>query len=172
MAGFSSARYRCGRLAVAGLMLLGAAGSAGSAHARPLRGPVMRAERRVARVEALIERELGRPSARQRPQAAAPAKAAPAAAATAPTAATATAGSGSPASATSPALAPSGAPAKPLAAPAAGGVAKAAFDAPTPAADGTFSVLVRPEGDAAPPASAGQPAQAGEPLRFPDSSAP
>lgn len=159
-------------MAAAGLAVAILVGAAGPAEARPVRGPVMRAERRVARAQAVLERELARPTDRSR---VAERTAGPGRAAATPTPA---AQPDAPAKA----AAASAAPAKPLPAPARGGVAKATFESPAPtpaavgdaapatgepAADGTFSVLVRPEGDAG-----AKPAQAGEPLRFPDSSTP
>jgi len=134
-----------------------------NAEARP-RGPVMRAERRLARAEAGLDREEARTRAAQRAgevrreaEAARPAPATP-----------------RPATAARPALPPS----RPRAAePTPAQVAPAAFEDPVPpgparaapsvtrpgepAEDGTYSVLVRPE-------AAAQPA----PLAFPDASTP
>jgi hypothetical protein len=161
----------------------------GLAEARPVRGPVMRVERRVARVQAMLERERERAQAPARPRVADARRDA----ATAGTAAVdrPRPASGTPTAAPPAAAAASGAhvaaPAKPPAA-SAPGVARAGYEAPVPtpaseaasrapsvpgepAADGTFSVLVQPQG-AAPTSLPSAGGQAGEPLRFPDASTP
>jgi len=140
------------------------------AEARPLRGPLMRAERRMARAQAVIERErvvapravsatapvprvaTGSEAAAGSPPA--PNNAVKSAAPTGPRAAAPER------AAPQPEVARAGyeAPVRPL--PAAGGSSAAA----EPAADGTVSVLVRPDAP-----RADQPA---EPLRFPSASAP
>lgn len=181
----------CGRLqrwpgATLGAALVLIIGVAGSVEARPVRGPVLRVERRLARVQALLERERTQVPARprmadvRRDPATGDAAAAekPRSPAGAPTAAP-------PAATTTPA-AQAAAPAKPPVT-TAPGVARAAYEAPVPtpadeggaapasrgepAADGTYSVLVQPEGAAAKAASDGG-TQAGSPLRFPDASTP
>ena len=177
MAGLGSGLFLRRGITAAGLAAAMVVGASGAADARPVRGPLMRAERRVARAQAVLERELARPQDRPR---AAERIAAQARDAASPTPA---AKPDAPAKA---AAAPA-APANPLALPARGGVAQATFEAPAatlaptpaaasdaanaaalePAADGTISVLVRPEGEAG-----AKPAQAGEPLRFPDPSTP
>lgn len=169
MTGLGSGVFLRRGISAAGLAAAMVVGASGAADARPVRGPLMRAERRVARAQAVLERELARPQDRPR---AAERIAAQARDAASPTPA---AKPDAPAKA---AAAPA-APAKPLPLPARGGVAQATFEAPAatlaptpaaarePAADGTYSVLVRPEGDAG-----AKPAQAGQPLRFPDPSTP
>ena len=177
----------CGRVqrrpgAALGAALVLTIGFAGSAEARPVRGPVLRAERRLARAQALLERERTQVPSRPRmadlrrdpatgDTAAAEKPGAPTAA---PPAATTTPGT------------QAAAPAKPPVT-TAPGVARAAYEAPVPtpadkggaapasrgepAADGTYSVLVQPEGATAKaPSDAGT--QAGSPLRFPDASKP
>ncbi len=122
-----------------------------TAEARPLRGPLLRAERRLARAEAALEREAA--SLPRNPKPAEPPKAAtPKPQAAAP----------KPQAASRPEVARTGyeAPVRPVPTPVAGTSSAAA----EPAADGTVSVLVRPEAT-----KADQPA---EPLRFPDASAP
>lgn len=129
-----------------------------TAEARPLRGPLLRAERRLARAEAALEREAA--SLPRNPKPAEPPKAAtprPQAAARKPQPA-----APRPQAASQPEVARTGyeAPVRPVPTPVAGTSSAAA----EPAADGTVSVLVRPEAT-----KADQPA---EPLRFPDASAP
>ena len=154
MKGLGSGMFLRRGISAAGLAAAMVVGASGAADARPVRGPLMRAERRVARAQAVLERELARPQDRPR---AAERIAAQARDAASPTPA---AKPDAPAKA---AAAPA-APAKQLDLPARGGVAQATFEslAPTPAAasdaaggavrepaaDGTYSVLVRPEGDA------------------------
>lgn len=114
------------------------------AEARPLRGPLLRAERRVIRAEAALEREAARAANRPRGverTAAAETAAAPPAKPLPPAGPT-------PANPVTPAAA----------------VMPAAVEAPgEPAADGTVSVLVRPESAAKSPP---------EPLRFPGGQTP
>lgn len=176
------------RSAVARVALVAAAcvAGAGVAEARPVRGPVARAERRVFRAQMALERELARPLGRVRvievpvypvlpggmPGAVAEGVLPPVAASPA-------------AQPVVPAPAPGQAAVRPPVPPAAGGapaaqagVARTAFEAPLPepvaapqpepAADGTVSVLVRPE---AQPAGS-PPARAAEPLLFPGASQP
>lgn len=163
------ADFRCGTVAracVLGCLCIVVASASGSAEARPLRGPVMRAERRVARAEAALERELGRPPERPRTAALA---------AEARRAQTATRNPASPAPPRAP-QARSAAPAPTPAPQSRDEVARAAFESPAqpgrradePAEDGTYSVLVRP--DAASEKADGP--RQGEPLRFPDAQSP
>lgn len=169
------------------LFSAGFAGVAGVAEARPIRGPVARAERRVWRAQMALERELTRPVGRARvievpaypvlpgavpavgPQVIVPpAVPAPAAQAVvpAPVPTQAAVRPPVPPTAATPPLAPTG-------------VARTAFEAPlpepvatptpaalpAPAADGTVSVLVRPE--AAPTGAPPAQERSGEPLLFP-----
>jgi hypothetical protein len=143
----------------------------GIAEARPVRGPVARAERRVWRAQMALERELTRPLGRGR-VIEAPAD---------PRAPGGMAGSATEAVVPSAAAAPRArtiAPTPAAAAPTGAGVARTAFEGPLPepiavpesaaaaepAADGTVSVLVRP--------AESQPARAAEPLLFPGASQP
>ena len=186
----------CGRLqrwpgAALGAALVLIIGFAGSVEARPVRGPVLRAERRLARVQALLEREQTQVPARprmadmRRDPATGDAAAAetPRSPAGVPTAA--------PPGATTTPGTQATAPAKPPVT-TAPGVARAAYEAPVPtpadengaapasrgepAADGTYSVLVQPQEAAAQEAAAKSSSdagpQAGSPLRFPDASTP
>lgn len=132
-----------------GLAMATVLGTAAVAEARPVRGPVVRAERRIARALAALDRERAQASARA--QAAAEAK---------PAAPTAAAGAGDVARTAYEAPVPK------QAAAIAGSAASR-----EPAADGTVSVLVQP-GAAAPTPAASSTAQPGEPLRFPDASTP
>jgi len=159
--------------AAIGLAMATVVGMAGAVEARPVRGPVVRAERRIARALAALDRERAQASARG--QAVPPAQPAAAAQAAAP------------AKPASPTLAAAEAkPTAPTAADGARDVARTAYEAPAPkpagsiagsaasrepAADGTVSVLVQPGADAPTPA-ANSAAQPGEPLRFPDASTP
>lgn len=123
-----------------------------AAQARPLRGPLLRAERRLARAQAALDREAAPASnVAKVPKPAEP----PKAAASSPRAA-------APSQAASSGVTRTGyeAPVRPVPTPA----FAAASPAAEPAADGTVSVLVRPETP-----KADQPV---EPLRFPDASAP
>ena len=178
----------CGRLhrgldAALGAALVLIIGLPGQVEARPVRGPVLRAERRLARAQALLERERTQVPARPRPADARRDQATgDTAAAEKPRVPTAAA---EPAATTAPGTR-AAAPAKP-AATAAPGVARAAYEAPVPtpadeggaapasrgepAADGTYSVLV-PAPAAAAKASSDAGTQAGSPLRFPDASKP
>lgn len=126
-----------------GFMVFMAIGLA-PAEARPLRVPLLRAERRVIRAEAALEREAARAANRPRGverTAAAETAPAPPAKPLPPTGPT-------PANPVTPAAA----------------VTPAAVEAPgEPAADGTVSVLVRPESAAK---------SAPEPLRFPGGQTP
>ncbi|MEI6241095.1 MAG: hypothetical protein WCR51_11940 [Planctomycetia bacterium] len=158
MAGLRDGRSVCRDLAAIGLALACVSGFSSVVDARPPRGPIMRAERRVARAQAALDRELVKPPARPRVlerMAEAGRDTAGSAQATNPR--------GDVARTAYEAQVPT------PAAPAAGDAAPPA--AREPAADGTYSVLVRPEGAPATPATAA-PAQAGEPLRFPDASTP
>jgi hypothetical protein len=165
--------------AAIGLAMASVVGMSGAVEARPVRGPVVRAERRIARALAALDRERAQASARA--QAAGPAQAASQAKPTQPTQAAALAKPASPTQAAAEAK-----PAAPTAAAGAGDVARTAYEAPVPkkaaaiagsaanrepAADGTVSVLVQP-GAAAPTPAASSTAQPGEPLRFPDASTP
>jgi hypothetical protein len=171
--------------AAIGLAMASVVGMSGAVEARPVRGPVVRAERRIARALAALDRERAQASARA--QAAGPAQAASQAKPTQPTQAagpTQAAALAKPASPTQ--AAAEAKPAAPTAAAGAGDVARTAYEAPVPkqaaaiagsaasrepAADGTVSVLVQP-GAAAPTPAASSAAQPGEPLRFPDASTP
>jgi hypothetical protein len=171
--------------AAIGLAMASVVGMSGAVEARPVRGPVVRAERRIARALAALDRERAQASARA--QAAGPAQAASQAKPTQPTQAagpTQAAALAKPASPTQ--AAAEAKPAAPTAAAGAGDVARTAYEAPVPkqaaaiagsaanrepAADGTVSVLVQP-GAAAPTPAASSTAQPGEPLRFPDASTP
>jgi chemosensory pili system protein ChpA (sensor histidine kinase/response regulator) len=159
--------------AAIGLAMASVVGVSGAVEARPVRGPVVRAERRIARALAALDRERAQASARA--QAAGQAKPA------APAQAAAQAKPASPTLAAAEAK-----PAAPTAADGARDVARTAYEAPVPkqaaaiagsaasrepAADGTVSVLVQPRVDAPTPAASSA-AQPGEPLRFPDASAP
>jgi hypothetical protein len=169
------------------LVVAAFAARAGVAEAWPVRGPVARAERRVFRAQMALERELARPLGRVRvievpvypvlpggvPGAAAVGVLPPVASASA-------------AESVVPAPAPAQAAVRPPVPPAAGaaqaGVARTAFEAPLPepvaapqpkaapepAADGTVSVLVRPESQPA----GSPPARAAEPLLFPGAAQP
>ena len=157
---------------------------AGGADARPLRGPLLRAERRVVRAQAALDRELARPPVRGRvverglepgpaaTTAAAPGAASPARPAT--SAATALPPTAARAAEPRPASAPRPEPE----------VARAGYESPVPpaaageprsaparpAADGTVSVLVRPGSVPATPPAAQE--RSVEPLRFPEASKP
>lgn len=161
---------------------------AGVAEARPVRGPLARAERRVIRAQAAFDRELARPLGRVRlievpvypvspgavPAVGAAAIPSPAVPAAAQAAAAAPARVARPPE-------PRAAAASPKTEP---GVARAGFEAQLPepvsspreaaatepAADGTVSVLVRP--DAPPAGSPPVQERAAEPLLFPGSSQP
>jgi len=176
---------RCPGAALGAALVL-IVGFAGPVEARPVRGPVLRAERRLARAQALLERERTQVPARPRM---ADLRRDPAtgdtAAAEKPRVPTGTPTAAPPAATTTPGT-QAAAPAKPSVT-AAPGVARAAYEAPVPtpadegaaapasrgepAADGTYSVLVQPQGAAAKaPSDAGT--QSGSPLRFPDASKP
>jgi len=159
--------------AAIGLAMASVVGMSGAVEARPVRGPVVRAERRIARALAALDRERAQASARA--QALAPA---PAAAPAKPAATAQAAAQAKPAAEAKPTV--------PTAADGARDVARTAYEAPVPkqagaiagsaasrepAADGTVSVLVQPGADAPTPA-ANSAAQPGEPLRFPDASTP
>jgi hypothetical protein len=169
------------------LVVVAFVAAASVAHARPVRGPVARAERRVFRAQMALERELARPPGRVRvievpvypvlpgavPGAVAEGILPPVAPAPAAQAAV-------------PAPAPRQAAVRPPVPPAAGGaqagVARTAFEAPLPepvaapqpkaapepAADGTVSVLVRPDSQPA----GSPPAGPAEPLLFPGAAQP
>lgn len=152
--------------------------SAGVAEAWPVRGPVARAERRVFRAQLALERELNRPLVRGRvievPTHAGLPGGVPGGGAGVPAPAQVTAAAAqvaaplpvpAPGTARRPDQQAAAASATPQP-----GVARTAFETPAPAADGTVSVLIRPE---APPA-ASSPAQerAAEPLLFPGTSQP
>lgn len=151
------------------------------AEARPFRGPLGRAERRLARAQATLERELARPQGRARAEVQ-PAEAGrvPAAAtpAPAPTQVKSPPALVPPPTPQAAARAPEPRPAVNPASPQAKQpeLARTAFESPVPAsvsepaADGTVSVLVRP-GAEAPAAKAAQP-PAGDPLLFPESAKP
>lgn len=165
------------------LVVAAFAAGAGVAEARPVRGPVARAERRVFRAQMALERELARPLGRVRvievpvypvapggvPGALAEGILPPAAPAPAAQAAV-----------TAPAQAAVRPPVPPTAGGAQAGVARTAFEAPLPepvaapqpepepAADGTVSVLVRPDSQPA----GSPPARAAEPLLFPGAAQP
>ena len=165
--------------AAIGLAMASVVGMSGAVEARPVRGPVVRAERRIARALAALDRERAQASARA--QALAPAQPvapAPAAAPAKPAATAQAAAQAKPAAEAKPTA--------PTAADGARDVARTAYEAPVPkqagaiagsaasrepAADGTVSVLVQPGADAPTPA-ANSAAQPGEPLRFPDASTP
>ena len=171
--------------AAIGLAMATVVGMTGVAEARPVRGPVVRAERRIARALAALDRERAQASARG--QALPPAQPAAAAQAAAPAKPAAPAQAAAQAKPASPTLAAAEAkPAAPMAATGARDVARTAYEAPVPkqagsiagsaasrepAADGTVSVLVQPGADAPTPAASSA-AQPGEPLRFPDASTP
>jgi len=142
----------------------------GVADARPIRGPVARAERRMFRAQMALERELARPLGR---------------AGVIEVPAQAVERAATPAQPTRPPE-PRAAAAAAAAPQAESGVARAAFEAPVPrpatadaprpaapsepAADGTVSVLVRPEAQPAAQPKAQEPAA--EPLLFPGTSQP
>jgi hypothetical protein len=165
--------------AAIGLAMASVVGMSGAVEARPVRGPVVRAERRIARALAALDRERAQASARA--QALAPAQPvapAPAAAPAKPAATAQAAAQAKPAAEAKPTA--------PTAADGARDVARTAYEAPVPkqagaiagsaasrepAADGTVSVLVQPGADAPTPAASSA-AQPGEPLRFPDASTP
>lgn len=133
----------------------------GTAEARPIRGPMARAERRVWRAQAAVERELARPAGRGRVIEVPPRPAR--------SGGVADAGAAVVSETPRPVAPPPAAPASAAPPPTRASVARTSLEAPLPepvaappaepAADGTVSVLVRPAGS--------PPVQAPEPLRFP-----
>lgn len=147
----------------------------GIAEARPVRGPVARAERRVWRAQIALERELTRPVGRGRVIELTAEPPAPAGMRGAGTEAVVPFATPAPLART---IAPTPSPTPAAVAPRRAGVARTAFEGPLPepiavpgsaaaaepAADGTVSVLVRP--------AESKPAGAAEPLLFPGASQP